>query len=737
MDLAHHCLPGGLPLPGRRWHRLLLNMPIARRLALGFLVPALLAIIALGSIALQSQQLLTHESSFYRSLVGGYSELTTSVDILQQVHTVLLGTLNDAGKPQTVPQTLQEDRTTMQVLTGHLATTLLEYQRQDVFHRYADLVTLFMHAGHASQVEQQQTLASADWDAWLAYRTAQQRVLDALKAGHLSTAQVLELGRVEPAYAVTMGNLLRLLQFTAGLVPSIHDALIVEENHLLLVTVLAGLSILLGIGIVGWLVFSTLVRRLQQARQIVQVIEGGSMNVRLPAIGRDEITSVSGAVNGMLDTIVGLLEETQRQRDELANAEELKRLHHELERKHEALNEANARLEALATMDPLTGLPNHRCLMNRIEEELSRSQRTGEQCALLFIDLDHFKHINDTWGHRAGDAVLYEVGRRLAQALRVEDFVGRYGGEEFAIVLVNIMLEEARGVAERLRMALAEAPFRWETADEPSPVRIPLTCSIGVAISQEHGKRVEALIEAADGAMYHAKQGGRNRVCVVGEELAFIREMLGTTVDQQAQDRVALEVLVAMTNAYDKEMSAHAQRMVKLVDATAQVLGCAEEERHLLQLATLLHDIGKVAIPQDILHKPGPLSEDEWKVMRRHPSIGRQILALAGKKGALLSHIVVAHHERWDGHGYPYGLSQEIIPLGARILTVVDSYDAMISDRPYRKALPLAEVRAELQRCAGSQFDPAVVSAFMRVLDEQEGLGMMEKRVPSIFILGS
>jgi len=711
-----------LPLQSGRRHHILLNMPIAKRLAFGVLIPFLIGTVALSSIAFQSRQLLTYESSFYGSQMNGYTSLAAMESTLQQAHALLQATINDASKTHPYKITLQEDKGALNIITANLDSAVSAYMRQDIFDRYPGLTTLFAAAGHSDQIAQQDSLAEAASSAWNTYRSTQQQVLDNLNVGHVTQASLLELIQVEPAYAVAMSSFLGLSQFTSGLLPSIHDALVVEENRLLLVTVLAALSFLLGIGIIGWMVYSTMVRRLQRARQVVQTVEGGQVDARLPVVGRDEIAGVSSAVNGMLDTIVGLLEESKRQRDELANAEELKRLHRELEAKHEALNEANARLAALATTDPLTGLPNHRSLMNRVEEELSRAQRTGEQCALLFIDIDHFKRINDTWGHRAGDGVLCEVGQRLASLLRVEDFAGRYGGEEFAIMLINATLEKARAVAERLRAELAAAPFLWENGEGSAAVRILLTCSIGVAVSREHGDRPETLIEAADGAMYRAKQSGRNRVCVVGEEMSLVREMLAATDDRQTADSAALQTLVAVANAYDKETNIHAQRMVKLVDATARELGCAEEERHLLCLAAMLHDIGKVGIPQEILHKPGPLNDDEWKVMRRHPTIGRHILAQAGGKGALLSHIVVAHHERWDGNGYPYGLSQEMIPLGARILTVIDSYDAMISDRPYHKALQPPDARAELQRCAGSQFDPAVVSAFMRVLDVPEHL---------------
>jgi HD-GYP domain-containing protein (c-di-GMP phosphodiesterase class II) len=159
---------------------------------------------------------------------------------------------------------------------------------------------------------------------------------------------------------------------------------------------------------------------------------------------------------------------------------------------------------------------------------------------------------------------------------------------------------------------------------------------------------------------------------------------------------------------------------VHLAVATALDLGRSEEELHLIRLAALLHDIGKISIPDAILHKPGPLTDEEWAIMRRHPQVGGDILSQAGGIFHLLAHIVVAHHERWDGRGYPHGLAEEAIPIGARIISVVDSYDAMTSRRVYREPLSSEQAQAELRRCAGSQFDPQVVAAFLRILDEQE-----------------
>src|SRR5205085_12028521 len=167
------------------------------------------------------------------------------------------------------------------------------------------------------------------------------------------------------------------------------------------------------------------------------------------------------------------------------------------------------------------------------------------------------------------------------------------------------------------------------------------------------------------------------------------------TTREEAKERVAVQALTAAASAHDRGTSAHAQRLIRLAEATARNLGRSEEELRLIRLGALLHDIGKIGIPEAILHKPGPLTEEEWAVMRRHPDIGRQILEQTGGILQLLSHIIAAHHERWDGQGYPNKLAREAIPVSARILAVVDSYDAMTSDRPYRKAMSVAEARIE------------------------------------------
>lgn len=698
----------------------LLNISIAKRLALGFLIPALIAILTLSSVSTQSQQRLSQEATFYQHLLTTYTSLTTVSGNMTDMHTHLLETITYASQPHALPIVLNDYQENIRASALHSNGMLFTYIQQDLIELDPNLVALFTEAGHAAQIEEQQIYSKSVQIAWHVYSIKQEQVLHMITAGNSASMLALVVAQANEAFVEVERDLHTLITFSGSLAPSLGDAANIEVQKLVITTIIAGLGLLLGISIVGWLIYSTLVRRLQRLRSVVQAIANGQVDARLDVEGRDEIADVSSATNSMINTLVGLLEETRQQHNELAKGEELKHLHQALQQEHEALNKANGRLAALATIDPLTNLPNHRTVITRIEEELSLCQRAQKSCAFLFLDIDHFKHINDTWGHRAGDEILREVGRRLVNTVRQEDFVGRYGGEEFAIVLANTKMEEAKQVAERLCKTLAKDPCLWEPGEAQAAVSIQVSGSFGVAVYQLHGTTRETLIEAADSAMYQAKHSGRNCVRVAGNKFSSVQNELATSSDQQTQETQVVQTLIAVANAHDVETSDHAIRMMQMVEATARQLGCSKEEIHLTCVAALLHDIGKVGVPDHILHKPGPLTEEEWDVMRRHPKIGHQILAQAGENFEMVSHIVVAHHERWDGQGYPYGLSENMIPLGARILTVADSYDAMTSDRPYRAALSVAKARAQLQSCAGYQFDPRVVEAFIQILEKQE-----------------
>ncbi len=408
-------------------------------------------------------------------------------------------------------------------------------------------------------------------------------------------------------------------------------------------------------------------------------------------------------------TLVAQLQEAKQEQDMLLLQQrilldEVDRLYHEQKQ--------------AAVTDAVTNLPNHRAIMAHLDKELARCERSNIACAVLFVDLDHFKHVNDSWGHKAGDAILREMALRLRATIRTEDFVGRYGGEEFALILANVSMDTACEIAERLRLAIAAVPCTWQS-DDGSSVPISVTASIGVAMYGLHGTLREVLLVQADQAMYEAKLAGRDRVRVAGVDVEENNILALKPRVYQLQEETMLQMLTTIASLHDLGTLNHSQRMIELAEATARRLQRPEEELHLVHLSALLHDIGKVGIPDAILHKPGPLTTEEWNVMRQHPEIGRQILQQAGGIFGVLARIVVAHHERWDGAGYPLGLAQESIPLAARILAVVDSFDAMTARRVYREPFTVEQARQELQRCAGTQYDPQVVDAFLAILNEQ------------------
>jgi diguanylate cyclase (GGDEF)-like protein len=359
----------------------------------------------------------------------------------------------------------------------------------------------------------------------------------------------------------------------------------------------------------------------------------------------------------------------------------------------------------LALTDPLTGLGNHRHFHERLQRELQRAEQGGTPLALCLVDVDDFKRVNDTFGHPAGDLVLSRVAGRLRQG--GEAF--RLGGDEFALILPGHDARDAATAAESVVDRIASLDL-GEVGD--------VTVSAGLASFPSQGAGRDELIRLADSALYWAKEQGKNcfrvyRPDVV--ELAELRQLAAGT-DRAARFRAAA-ALARAVDVRDAYTGSHSERVGDLAARVASRLGASPEEVELTRLAASLHDLGKLAIPEEILCKAGRLSEPERLVLERHPRIGFRMLESLGV-GAI-AEWVLHHHERWDGAGYPDGIRGERIPLGARIIFVADAFDAMTSDRVYRASIPVDEALGELGRCAGTQFDPTVVSA---LVDEIEDL---------------
>ena len=361
----------------------------------------------------------------------------------------------------------------------------------------------------------------------------------------------------------------------------------------------------------------------------------------------------------------------------------------------------------LALTDPLTGLGNHRHFHERLERELQQANERQLPLTLCFIDLDDFKRINDRFGHPAGDRVLSHIAARLRQT--GEAF--RLGGDEFALLLPGYGESEALTAASSIVERISALDLEQVGS---------VTVSAGVAISPQHAAERDELIRLADSALYWAKEYGKNRVRAYRPDVIELAELkrLASGPDRAARFRAAASLARAV-DARDVYTGSHSQRVAELAARTARRLGLPDEEVELTRLAASLHDLGKLAIPEEILRKPGPLTEPERIVLERHPQIGFRMLESLGVDP--VADWVLHHHERWDGSGYPDGLPGEQIPLGARIIFVADAYDAMISERVYRRRVSPDEAITELDRCAGTQFDPDVVTALAQELALNSG----------------
>ena len=357
----------------------------------------------------------------------------------------------------------------------------------------------------------------------------------------------------------------------------------------------------------------------------------------------------------------------------------------------------------LALTDPLTGLGNHRHFHDRLERELIEAERGGRSFSLCLVDVDDFKRVNDLFGHPAGDRVL----SRLATNLRQNGEAFRLGGDEFALLLPGYDESEAVKTAGAIIERISQLGL-----DHVGSV----TVSAGIATFPRQAPDRGELIRLADSALYWAKENGKNRVHVYRPDVVELAELrkLATGPDRAARFRAAASLAKAV-DLRDTYAGSHSARVADLAARVAARLGLDQEQIELARLAGSLHDLGKLAIPEEILRKPGPLTGPERLVVERHPQIAFRMLDSLGIEP--VADWILHHHERWDGRGYPDRLPGAEIPLGARIIFVVDAYDAMTSDRVYRGRLTHADALAELERCAGTQFDPGVVAALAQELE--------------------
>jgi diguanylate cyclase (GGDEF)-like protein len=370
---------------------------------------------------------------------------------------------------------------------------------------------------------------------------------------------------------------------------------------------------------------------------------------------------------------------------------------------------ADELLEALK--DPLTGLLNHRAFQERLEEELRRAERARQPVSLIALDIDDFKVINDTLGHAAGDQALRLLADAIRAELRPGDCCGRIGGDEFTIMLPGANPESADRVVARLRARTGKLAVG---ASEQ-----PLTFSSGIAGYPVHALGKDDLLHLADGAMYWAKSHGKNRSFIYSTSIDF-----ALSAEEAAERNLraglvnTVHALARAVDAKDGYTHSHSQRVARYAVELGRKLGFDADRLEQIRTAGVLHDVGKIGIPDTILLKPASLDEDEFETMRRHSELGRDIIAGAGMPE--IAGWVLHLHERFDGNGYPRRLEGARIPAESRVLHCADALEAMTSSRVYRDALPLEVALAELEKGAGTQFDPVVVSALLELVRSGE-----------------
>ena len=368
-----------------------------------------------------------------------------------------------------------------------------------------------------------------------------------------------------------------------------------------------------------------------------------------------------------------------------------------------------------ADRDPLTGLLNHRAFQNKLEEETDRAGRGGTFLAVAMLDLDHFKFFNDAYGHPVGDDALRQVADALRRTCRPYDTPARYGGDEFAVLMPGVGRSETAAIADRLARSLEGITIR----PPGGTVDVPLHLSIGLAVFPDEGRSRAEAIALADKRLYLAKSSeGRS-----GAEWAGDAEQLRGQMRAAVEGFAMLDALVTAVGAKDRYTRRHSEDVMGYALEIASALdlaptrGLDEPTRRIVAVAALLHDVGKIGVPDAVLRKPGRLTEAETETVRQHPSMGAVIAGAVPGLEEMVPGTLAAirhHHERWDGGGYPDGLRGEAIPFIARLLAVADSFSAMTSDRPYRQGMDVANALRLLEEGAGTQWDPTCVAAFLR-----------------------
>jgi diguanylate cyclase (GGDEF)-like protein/putative nucleotidyltransferase with HDIG domain len=376
--------------------------------------------------------------------------------------------------------------------------------------------------------------------------------------------------------------------------------------------------------------------------------------------------------------------------------------------------------EALLTRadtDPLTGLLNHRLFHDRLSDEVTRALRHGESVGLVTLDVDDFGAVNSAGGHLAGDRALVEIAVAVCAAVRSQDVVCRIGGDEITVILPGADVGSTYVTARRILDGVRAVP---------GSTGRPLTASAGIAACPEHASDRDTLVAAADAAMYWAKRHGKDRAVIYDPQVVAPVDPQQRIRDLREQTNLeAVRALAAAVDARDPGTHDHSRNVSALATELARYIGIDEDTVTLIGFAALLHDVGKIGVPDSILHKRGVLSADDRARLLEHASLGAHILAATPM--AAVPQWVRHHHERWDGAGGPDGLAGEQIPLGARIIALCEAYDSLVSGRSNRQPLTHRAALQQIDLDLDGKFDPVLGERFIRMMAERAGMAFEGK----------
>ncbi len=380
-------------------------------------------------------------------------------------------------------------------------------------------------------------------------------------------------------------------------------------------------------------------------------------------------------------------------------------------------------VQKLSTKDPLTMINNRRGFFEAVNEYWLKIDQPTLDFAILMIDIDQFKNINDRYGHMVGDKVVKALAERIRLHLRKQDIIARFGGDEFVVFLPQAAPFEATSIAERIRQEIASA-FHFVHG-----FQVRATVSIGLNHASGSLALLDRILLEADQALYMAKYFGRNRVVsweekhkyYYGKRRTFRTKEIEAVNQSERSMQPILNGLLRMLYLRDYETEAHTSRVSEMTVALARLIGVDSVYLEAIRLGALLHDIGKIAIPDRILFKKSKLNDEEWAIMKKHPEHAYDLLLSLGVDSAIVE-IPYLHHEQWNGKGYPRGLMGDQIPLSARLFSLVDVWDALISDRPYRSSMKAEDAKQYILQQAGVVFDPQLVPVFLNYIESVRGV---------------